>query len=106
MVTWHVDDLKSGHVDSKINDDFLKWLKKMYGDEKVAPVKSSRDKIQDYLAMKLDYCEEGQLTVNMIDYVKGMVEDFPEQVEESVYPWNDNQNSYVHGKRMITLQAR
>jgi hypothetical protein len=26
----------------------------------------------------------------MIDYVKGMVEDFPEEVKESVYPLNDN----------------
>jgi hypothetical protein len=89
-VTWHVDNLKASHSDSKVNDDFLKWLEKMYGNEKVAPVKSSRDKIQDYLVMKLDYHEEGKLNVNMIDYVKGMVEDFPEQVEESVYPWNDN----------------
>jgi hypothetical protein len=25
-VTWHaVDDLKSSHVDPKVNDDFLKW---------------------------------------------------------------------------------
>jgi hypothetical protein len=90
MVTWHVDNLKSSHVYSKVNDDFLKWLEKMCGDKKVAPVKSSRDKIQDYLAMKLDYWEEGKLKVNIIDYVKGMVEDFLEQVEESVCPWNDN----------------
>lgn len=89
-VTWYVDDLKSGHVDSKVNDEFLKWLEKMYGDAKLAPVKSSRDKIQDYLAMKLDFNEKGKLKVNMIDYVKGMIEEFPDKIENSLYPWNDN----------------
>jgi hypothetical protein len=27
-VTWHVDDLKSSHVNPKVNDDFLIWLEK------------------------------------------------------------------------------
>jgi hypothetical protein len=52
------------NIHAKVNDDFLKWLEKMFGDDKVAPVKSSSDKIQDYLAMKLDYSEEGKLKVN------------------------------------------
>ena len=30
-VRFHVDDLMSSHVDSKVNDEFLKWLNKMYG---------------------------------------------------------------------------
>jgi hypothetical protein len=25
-VTWHVDDLKSSHIDPKVNDDFHTWL--------------------------------------------------------------------------------
>jgi len=31
-VTWHVDDLKSSHLDTKVNDEFLVWLQEMYGD--------------------------------------------------------------------------
>jgi hypothetical protein len=89
-ITWHVDDLKSSHVNSKVNDEFLKWLEKMYGDTNLAPVKSSRDKVQDYLAMKLDFTTKGILKVNMVDYVKAMVTEFPEEVENSMYPWNDN----------------
>ena len=27
-VSWHVDDLKSSHKDSKVNDKFLQWVKK------------------------------------------------------------------------------
>jgi hypothetical protein len=89
-VTWHVDDLKSSHEDPKINDKFLKWLDEMYGDPKVAPVKATRGKIHDYLAMKLDFTTPGKLKVDMIDYVNNMVNEFPEDVPTSKYPWNDN----------------
>ncbi|KAL7562162.1 hypothetical protein ACA910_020358 [Epithemia clementina (nom. ined.)] len=34
-VTWHDDDLKSSHVDPKVNDDFANWLETKYGDPKV-----------------------------------------------------------------------
>jgi hypothetical protein len=40
-VTSHVDDIKSSHIDSKVNDDFLLWLEKMYGDKDIAPVKAT-----------------------------------------------------------------
>jgi hypothetical protein len=51
-VTWHVDDLKSSHIDSKVNDDFLIWLQNMYGD-KEPPVKAVRGKKHDYLGMSV-----------------------------------------------------
>jgi hypothetical protein len=38
-------------VDPKVNDEFLKWLQENYGDPKLAPVKATRGKIHDYLAM-------------------------------------------------------
>jgi hypothetical protein len=44
MGTWHVDDLKSSHVDPKVNDDFLLWLNKIYGDKDIAPVKQPMEK--------------------------------------------------------------
>jgi len=31
-VTWHVDDVKSSHIDPKTNDEFYKWLESKYGD--------------------------------------------------------------------------
>ena len=89
-VTWHVDDLKSSHEDTKVNDEFLKWLNKMYGDPNVAPVKATRGKIHDYLAMKLDYTTKGKVKVDMIEYVNNMVKEFPEEVTSSKYPWNEN----------------
>jgi hypothetical protein len=89
-VTWHVDDLKSSHKESKVNDDFLHWLQQMYSNIKSSPVKATRGKIHENLAMKLDYSQEKIIKINMVDYVKAMVNDFPEGVSKSNYPWNEN----------------
>jgi hypothetical protein len=32
-VSWHIDDLKSSHVDRKVNDQFLEWLKRTYASQ-------------------------------------------------------------------------
>ena len=39
MVTWHVDDLKLSHVDSKVNDDFEVWCEKCTGVTKLVMLK-------------------------------------------------------------------
>ena len=75
-ILWHVDDVKSSHVDPKVNDSFIDWLNKEYG--QIAEVKTSRGKKHDYLGMTLDYSVEGEVKIDMIDYVKKMVTEFPE----------------------------
>ena len=85
-----MDDLKSSHVDPKANDKFLQWLEMKYGDAEIGKVKAVRGKRHDYLAMILDYSFPGVVKVDMTNYVKQMVEDFPEQVQNSTYPWNEN----------------
>ena len=30
-VCWNVDNLKSSHIDSKVNDKFLQWIKDTFG---------------------------------------------------------------------------
>ncbi|KAL7562441.1 hypothetical protein ACA910_020582 [Epithemia clementina (nom. ined.)] len=90
-VTWHVDDLKSSHVDPKVNDEFANWLETKYGDPKVGKVKAERGKRHDYLAMKLDFSIPGEAKIDMTDYVKTMVEDFPEELEgRTSTPWNEH----------------
>jgi hypothetical protein len=34
-VTWHVDDIKSSHIDPKVNNEFLLWLENIYGDKDI-----------------------------------------------------------------------
>eukprot|EP00978_Attheya_sp_CCMP212_P001665 scaffold3444_cov50-Attheya_sp.AAC.1 len=83
-VTWHVDDIKSNHVNFKVNDTFLVWLEKTYGEDGIGSVKTTRGKRHDYLAMVLDFNKEGKLVLDMCDYVKGMVKQDWEAVAESL----------------------
>ena len=80
-VRFHVDDLMSSHVDSKINDEFETWLNKMYGAH--GKVKVHRGKIHDYLGMVFNFTTPGKVVVNMCDYVKGMLDDFPIKFKRS-----------------------
>jgi hypothetical protein len=90
-VTWHVDDLKSSHVDSKVNDDFEAWCEKMYGSDTVGHVKVVRGKVHDYLAMILDFTDSGAMKVDMRYYIDGMLEDFPFPVKTiTTAPWTDS----------------
>jgi hypothetical protein len=76
-VTWHVDDLKSSHVDPKVNDDFAQWCEKTYGSDDLGHVKVVRGKRHDYLAMILDFSQDGAVKINMKYYIEGMLEEFP-----------------------------
>jgi hypothetical protein len=90
-VTWHVDDLKSSHVNSKVNDEFLKWLKLKYASDTIGEVKAVRGHRHDYLAMWLDYSTPGVLKLDMTYYVKAMIDDFPDKLEGTgKYPWTNN----------------
>ena len=90
-ISWHVDDLKASHKDSKVIDDFITWVEQTYG--KIGKVKVVRGKVHDYLGMELDYQVKGQVSIGMIPYIKGMVTDFPQedlQGPKVPSPWNDN----------------
>ena len=72
-VCFHVDDLKSSHVKSSVNDDFLAWLNDKYG--KYGAVKAIRGDKHDYLGMNLDYSEKGKVKFEMNDYIARMVDE-------------------------------
>ena len=55
-VRFHVDDLMSSHIDTKVNDKFEEWLNKMYGAH--GKVKTARGKVHDYLGMVFDFSKE------------------------------------------------
>jgi Reverse transcriptase (RNA-dependent DNA polymerase) len=89
-VTWHVDDLKSSHVNRRVNDEFRKWLDMKYGDDKIGRVRAVRGKRHNYLGMVLDYSTPKKLKLSMKNYIQNMVKEFPEPVEEVKCPWNEN----------------
>ena len=73
-IRFHVDDLKSSHVDPKVNDELLSWLNEKYGQH--GDVTATRGKVHDYLGMTFEY-GDGEVKVNMIDYVRNMLKEFP-----------------------------
>jgi hypothetical protein len=89
-ITWHVDDLKSSHVDPKVNDEFAIWCESTYGSDDLGNVKVVRGKVHDYLAMIMDYTQDGALKIDMKYYIKGMLDDFPYEVKPTkVTPWTE-----------------
>ena len=76
-VCWHVDSLKSSHIDPKVNDEFLQWIKDMFRQH--GEVKMTLGPLQNYLGMTLDYSVPGQVSINMSHYVEKMVKEFPQE---------------------------
>ena len=74
-----MDDLKSSHVDKRVNDEFLAHLNELYGE--FGEMKSTRGKIHDYLGMTLDFSVKGKVKIDMRKYVANMLESFRESFE-------------------------
>jgi hypothetical protein len=80
-ITWHLDDLKLSHVDAKVVDDTITWLKSVYDKD----MRVSRGKKHEYLGMDLDYSVQGEVKVTMIDYLKRVITEFPEEITGTAY---------------------
>ena len=81
MVTWHVDDLKISHVSQHVVGAFMNQMEREY--DKEAPLNQSWGKAHDYLGMMFDYTEEGVLTVDMINYIHGVLDEVAEHFSGS-----------------------
>ena len=78
-VRFHVDDLMSSHILSRINDEFLQWLNDKYGSYGL--VQATRGAIHDYLGMTIDFSLDGAVKIDMIDYLAKTCDEFPERLE-------------------------
>lgn len=74
-----------------MNDEFLGWLNKTYASDAIGKVKAVRGHRHDYLAsMVLNYSCPGVLRVDMTNYVKSMIADFPAKLERGgTFPWTN-----------------
>ena len=70
-ICWHVDNLKSSHINPKVNDQFLQWIKYMF--RQLSEVKMTQGPLHDYLGITLDYSVPGQVSIDMSRYVEKMV---------------------------------
>ena len=76
---WHVDNVKVLCVKKIGVTKLLACLNKIYGEKIVA----QRGGTGDYLGMNLDFGEAGVFKVDMIDYIKKVIEEFPEEIKGS-----------------------
>ena len=81
-IVWHVDDLKISHMDPNVNDEFVKWVDELYGDDEIGRVKANRGKQHDYLGMILDYGEKGSVKLDMQYYVANMIEQYKHPIDK------------------------
>jgi hypothetical protein len=75
-VSWHVDDLKISHRGEKVVSNFIEWLRQQC--RKIGEVKVTRGKVHAYLGVKLMYNVQGQVSIDMVNYVKNMLGGFPQ----------------------------
>ena len=65
-MTCHEDDVKVCHKSVKVNKEVCEWCEKKFDSKSNGHVKIVTGKIHDYLAMKLDYSQEGKVIIDMI----------------------------------------
>ena len=86
-----MDFLKSSHIDPKVNDEFLQWIKDTF--MLLSEVKTTQGPLHDYLGMTIDYSVPGQVSIDMSHYVKKMVKEFPQENLKGASMaslWNEN----------------
>jgi hypothetical protein len=65
-------------------------VRKDYGSDDLEHVKVVRGKTHDYLGMILDFTDDRAMKVDMIYYIKGMLEEFPYAIGSTkVTPWTE-----------------
>ena len=79
---WHVDDMKVSHENPQEVTMFINELKDKFEDENGA-MTVHRGKKHTHLGMELDFSEKGKVTVDMINCVTKMVEDFSVTSDET-----------------------
>ena len=104
-VIWHVDDLKSSHESSEVNDQFWEWLNNKYGNTNISTVKKLRGKVHKYLGMTLDYTENEVVKISMQDYIESLIREFPYELKkDSKYPWNKDLFKITDSKELPKQQ--
>ena len=81
MIRFHVNDLMSSHKLPQVNDDIKKWLQQQYGGH--GKVTAHQGKVHNYLGMIIDYTEKGKVKIDMVKYIKKMIEAFPMEIRKT-----------------------
>lgn len=80
---WHIDDVMGSHVEQTVLDDIAEKLnnKAKYGQE--MPLMIHRGMVHEYLGMTINYSEDGKVKFSMPDYIKGLLDKAPEDMDRA-----------------------
>lgn len=77
-VVWHVDDLMGSCEDDFELTKFSCYMGKLYGPK----MSMHLGKKHDYLGVDMEFCDDGTLEVSMINYLKNVINEFPELIKK------------------------
>jgi hypothetical protein len=75
-MVWHVEDIKMLHEEEHEITWMITWLESIYGED----MRVSWGRVHDCLGMTLDFTKKGEVKITMIDYLKGVINNFPEEI--------------------------
>jgi hypothetical protein len=75
-IRWHVDDLMISHVSQDEIMKVVQGIKDIYGENLAETVGT----VHDYLGMTFDYSFAKEVRVNMWDYLRNVIKEFPEEI--------------------------
>jgi hypothetical protein len=85
-ICYHVDDCKLSHVNTKVMDTTIEWLRTEYEsifEDGSGAMTVHRGKVLKYLGMTLDYSVKGQVKISMIDYIDKILSAFDKAESET-----------------------
>ena len=62
-MVWYVDDLKISHMKNNAVEEIIAQVSKQYG--KDADLTNHRGKLHEYLGMRLEYCTQDKVNIDM-----------------------------------------
>jgi hypothetical protein len=84
-ICFHIDDCKISHVDPKVNDKTIAWLRKEYESvfmDGTGKMKVARGKVHKYLGMTLDFTTPKLVKITMLEYVDEIIESWDKACNE------------------------
>jgi hypothetical protein len=102
-VLWHVDDLKVSYENPEVVTSVLVMLESKF--RKDAPMTVTRGKVHDYLGMKISFEDKNMVKVTMYDYISGMLESLPKDMEGTAASPASNHLFQVNKDTPVMLDA-
>ena len=77
-VIWNVNYMKLSHSREEEVKKMIQWMQETFSGDGIGDLKITRGRYHQFLGMNFDFSKEGEVRITMRDFVKKIVEDFPD----------------------------